>query len=105
MRLAVVLALAVLVAEAVAATRPTAFLNHFFVVVDTATYRALQDSAFVTGAFAPFEKRTTSRNDQTYTGIYWYGRHTYFSLQARRPGAVGTSGLAFGVERPANRRW
>ncbi len=99
MRVATVLALALLSAGASAAGPPTVFLNHFFVVVDAATYRALQDSSFVTSAFAPFEKRTTSRNDQTYTGVYWYGRHTYFEVfEPDAQGPVGASGVAFGVE-------
>jgi hypothetical protein len=78
---------------------PLVFLNHFFVVVDSASYRALQESPTMTSAFAPFEKRTTARNDQTYTGIYWYGRRTYF--EAFEPGAqgpLGASGLALGVD-------
>lgn len=78
---------------------PAVFLNHFFVVVDSASYRALQESATLTGPFAPFEKRTTVRNDQTYTGIYWYGRRTYFeAFEPDSQGPVGASGLAFGVD-------
>jgi len=78
---------------------PAVFLNHFFVVVDAASYRAMQESAFLTGAFAPFEKRTTARNDQTYTGIYWYGRRTYFeAFEPESQGPQGASGLALGVE-------
>ena len=68
-------------------------------VVDSASYRALQESATLTGPFAPFEKRTTVRNDQTYTGIYWYGRRTYFeAFEPDSQGPVGASGLAFGVD-------
>lgn len=76
-----------------------AFLNHFFVVVDAASYRAMLESPYLTGAFAPFEKRTTVRNDRTYTGIYWYGRRTYFeAFEPDAQGPVGTSGIAFGVD-------
>jgi len=83
------------------ARAPKVYLNHFFVVVDPASYRALQDSAYLTGAFAPFEKRTTARNDQTYTGIYWYGRRTYFeAFEPESQGPIGASGLALGVEGP-----
>lgn len=78
---------------------PAVFLNHFFVVVDSASYRALQESATLTGPFAPFEKRTTVRNDQTYTGSYWYGRRTYFEVfEPDSQGPVGASGLALGVD-------
>ncbi|HEY5907642.1 MAG TPA: DUF5829 family protein [Vicinamibacteria bacterium] len=87
--------------QAQAAARPSVFLNHFYVVVDSASYRALQQSAFLTGAFAPFEKRTTARNDQTYSGIYWYGRRTYFeAFEPEAQGPVGSSGVAFGVDLP-----
>lgn len=82
-----------------AGASPSVFLNHFFVVVDAASYRALQESPTLTGAFAPFEKRTTARNDQTYTGIYWYGRRTYFEVfEPEAQGPRGASGLALGVD-------
>ena len=75
--------------------------NHFFVVTDAATYAEAQASRFLTREFAPFEKRTTVRNDLTYTGIYFYGRHTYFELfEPGLQGEPGTSGLALGVETP-----
>jgi hypothetical protein len=78
---------------------PTVTLNHFFVVVDAPTYEAARSSAFFTGEFAPFEERTTVRNDTSYTGIYWYGRRTYFELfEPGAQGPAGASGLALGVE-------
>ena len=76
-------------------------LNHFFVVTDPMTYSEMQSSTYLTREFAPFEKRTTARNDTTYTGIYFYGRNTYFELfEPGAQGAKGTSGIAFGVEEP-----
>jgi len=76
-------------------------LNHFYVVVDAPTYEAARTSAFLTGQFAPFEARTTVRNDKSYTGIYWYGRRTYFELfEPGEQGPAGASGLALGVEEP-----
>src|SRR5262249_46010053 len=47
-------------------------LNHFFVVTDPGTYSAMRSSSFPSQEFAPFEQRTTARNDTTYTGIYFY---------------------------------
>ena len=86
-------------AGAGAAQPPPVFLNHFFVVVDAASYQAARSSAFLTREFAPFEARTTVRNDMSYTGIYWYGRHTYFELfEPGSQGQQGASGLALGVE-------
>jgi len=80
---------------------PAVTLNHFYAVVDAATYAAARDSAFLTREFAPFEARTTVRTDMSYTGIYWYGRRTYFELfEPGGQGPVGSSGLALGVEDP-----
>jgi hypothetical protein len=80
---------------------PAVTLNHFYVVVDAATYEAARRSAFLTGEFAPFEARTTVRNDTSYTGIYWYGRRTYFELfEPGAQGPAGASGVALGVEVP-----
>ena len=59
------------------------------------------DVPFLTREFAPFEARTTVRNDKSYTGIYWYGRETYFELfEPGEQGPAGASGLALGVEEP-----
>ena len=96
-------AVAVMVAFAgvgiVADTVPAVFLNHFYVVVDAETYEAAQASALLTRDFAPFEKRTTQRNDTSYTGVYWYGQRTYFELfEPGAQGPAGASGLALGVE-------
>ena len=78
---------------------PSVFLNHFYAVVDAASYEAARTSPFLTREFAPFEARTTVRNDKSYTGIYWYGRRTYFELfEPGEQGPAGASGLALGVE-------
>ena len=93
------------------AANPAVVLNHFFVVVDAASYAAARSSPFLTREFAPFEARTTVRNDTSYTGIYWYGRRTYFELfEPGSQGPQGASGLALGVEEPGasagvRRRW
>lgn len=80
---------------------PSIPLNHFYVVVDAPSYEAARTSKFLTGELAPFEARTTVRNDTSYTGIYWYGRHTYFELfEPGAQGPAGASGLALGVEQP-----
>jgi len=94
--------LAAVVSAAAADERgPAVPLNHFFVVVDAATYEAARSSEFLIREWAPFEARTTVRNDTSYTGIYWYGRRTYFELfEPGAQGPVGASGLALGVEEP-----
>lgn len=74
-------------------------LNHFFIVPTPDTYEALRQSAFLRESFAVFEARTTVRQDLTYTGIYFYGDHTYFEFLPPGPGfAEANAGVAFGVE-------
>lgn len=76
-------------------------LNHFYVVLDPASYKAIEGSDFLRGQLAPSETRTTVRTDMTYTGLYFYGMRTYFELfdgSSPAMGGVGASGLAFGVE-------
>ncbi|MBM3735302.1 MAG: hypothetical protein FJW39_05885 [Acidobacteria bacterium] len=83
---------------------PPVFLNHFFLTLDRDTFAAVRDSAWLKTVFAPYEERTTQRNDAAYTGIYFYGRNTYFEFfedgAEGRP--VGASGIALGIERPAD---
>ena len=79
------------------------YLNHFFVTLDKPTFAAVRAQDWLRTAFGPFEARTTKRNDTTYTGIYFYGRSTYFEFfeEGSEPGKVkGASGIAFGVETP-----
>lgn len=47
------------------------FLNHFYVVLDS------RGRYVFTKAFCPNETRTAVRADATYTGLYFYGIHTY----------------------------
>jgi hypothetical protein len=79
----------------------TVYLNHFFLTIDAESYNAIQSSPFLRDEFAPFEQRTTVRQDITYTGSYFYGAHTYFEFFEAGHGsgrALGASGIAFGVE-------
>ena len=78
-------------------------LNHFYVVIPKDAYDAIRASEFMTKVFAPFEARTTVRNDQTYTGIYFYGRRTYFEFfEPDAQGPVGASGIALGTDTPGH---
>lgn len=79
------------------------YLNHFYVVLDPATYKAIESSDFLRGQFAPSEVRSTVRTDMSYTGLYFYGTNTYFEFfdgSSAAMGGVGASGIAFGVEQP-----
>ncbi len=78
-------------------------LNHFYLTIDPQMYADIERSAFLKEQFAPFERRTTVRTDRTYTGIYFYGNHTYFEFfEAKtKPGEkLGDSAIAFGVDYP-----
>ncbi len=76
-------------------------LNHFFLTLDHATFKEIQNSAFLRKEFAPSEERTTVRKDMTYTGLYFYGINTYFEFfdaSQEKTRKAGDSGIAFGVE-------
>ncbi|HVR98339.1 MAG TPA: DUF5829 family protein [Thermoanaerobaculia bacterium] len=87
--------------------RPPVFLNHFYVVLDGPTYKAVEQSPFLRQQFAPTEKRTTVRTDRSYTGFYFYGTNTYFEFfDGSDPGsaAFAGDGLAFGVDQAGGLR-
>jgi hypothetical protein len=76
-------------------------LNHFFVVPDAATYKAIAGSEFLRKEFAVTETRTTVRADSTYTGFYLYGANTYFEfLDSINDNSIGKgdSGVAFSID-------
>jgi hypothetical protein len=79
------------------------YLNHLYVVSSPDTYKAVAENAFLQKNFGAFESRTTTRADKTYTGLYFYGEHTYFELleppkDGKAPETL--SGVAFGAETP-----
>ena len=81
--------------------RPPVFLNHFFVVVDSTTFKDIEQSSFLRREFAVTEQRTTVRTDMTYTGLYFYGTNTYFEFfdeSSDTSRQVGFSGIALGVD-------
>lgn len=82
---------------------PQVLLNHFYVVLDSATCKAVEQDPILRRQFAVNEKRTTTNAEMTYTGLYFYGVHTYFELFdiANFPGhRIGDSAIAFGVDQP-----
>lgn len=76
-------------------------LNHFYATVDSQTYAAIEANQFLKESFAPSEKRTTVRNDSTYSGLYFYGDQTYFEFFEENTGdrKPGDAGLALGLEK------
>jgi hypothetical protein len=82
---------------------PSVFLNHFYVVIDSATYKDIEQSSFLRREFAVTEQRTTVRTDRSYTGLYCYGTNTYFEffdVSSDSSRQVSFSGIAFGVDQP-----
>ena len=82
---------------------PQVLLNHFYVVLDSPTYRAIEENAFLRKHFAINEKRTTTNAEITYTGLYFYGINTYFEffdIGNSPKDQVGDSAIAFGVDQP-----
>ena len=80
---------------------PSVFLNHFYVVIDSATYKDIEQSPLLRREFAVTEQRTTVRTDRSYTGLYFYGTNTYFEffdVSSDSSRQVGFSGIAFGVD-------
>lgn len=83
---------------------PKVFLNHFFLIIDSSTYKNIVESDFIKNEFANFEQRTTFISDnESYTGAYIYGENTYFEFfdTSKKPSSMPvdtTSGIAFGVE-------
>jgi hypothetical protein len=76
-------------------------LNHFFLTLDSQTYKEINESSFLKDEFAAFEQRTTVRADMTYTGIYFYGTRSYFEFfeAGKNSGrAEGATGVASGIE-------
>lgn len=81
--------------------RDSLALNHFYIVLDSATYKAIEQSPFLRREFAVTEQRTTTRTDITYTGVYFYGTNTYFEffdVANQTMGRLGDGGIAFGVD-------
>ena len=84
---------------------PAPGLNHFYVILDHDTFNAIEQSAFLKEQFAVFEKRTTVRTDRTYTGIYFYGKETYFEMldATTADPNLGHGGMAFGDDAPGGK--
>ena len=80
---------------------PQVFLNHFYVVIDSATFKDIEQSPFLRREFSVTEHRTTVRTDRTYTGLYFYGTNTYFEffdVSSDTSRQIGFSGIALGVD-------
>ncbi len=78
---------------------PRLLLNHVYFVLDSATYHDIESSPFLGTQFAGREVRTAESGGLKWSGLYFYGRHTYLEifgpngLPGSQPGDVGI-GLA-----------
>jgi len=60
---------------------PKVYVNHFFLIIDSATYKDIVESEFIKNEFATLEERTTvSNNNESWTGAYIYGESTYIEI-------------------------
>ena len=97
----VIFLLGILTPRQTKSKRPPVFLNHFFVVIDSTTFKDIEQSPFLRREFAVTEQRTTVRTDMTYTGLYFYGTNTYFEffdVASDTSRQIGFSGIALGVD-------
>lgn len=80
--------------------KPTIFLNHFYIVVGTAIFKALQKSEFFTKEFANVEvKSFSSQGIGEWEGLYLRGKDTYVEFfAAHGDRKLGDYGFGFGVE-------
>jgi Family of unknown function (DUF5829) len=82
---------------------PQVFLNHFYVVLNSPTYKAIEEDGSLRKHFAVNERRTTTNAEMSYTGLYFYGINTYFEffdIGNSPKDQVGDSAIAFGVDEP-----
>ena len=74
---------------------PRLLLNHVYFVLDSVTYHDIEASPFLAAQFAGREVRTTVSGGLKWSGLYFYGRHTYLEilgpngLPGSQPGDVG----------------
>jgi len=84
------------VPAAVRENLPVVGLNHLTLVPDSATFAAIEKSAFLRDTFALFT--TSPRDRSASTGIALLGRSTYVEFLAPAGGTAWTSSLALGTD-------
>jgi hypothetical protein len=78
-------------------------LNHVYLYVDSATVRAIMNSAFMRDSFSDLRVETNSdAGGRTWNAVYLHGEQTYFELFGPRESSFppGFTGIALSVERP-----
>ena len=105
MILRVLFALAITALDVGSQDRPYVPLNHVYIVLDSATFADIGNSAFLRNEFASVRRQESSTGaGQSWSGLYAHGLHTYVEFfppgrSARPRSRPGFSGIAFSVER------
>jgi len=77
---------------------PEIYLNHIYVVLDSATYQHLFDSSVLTKEIAYSIQNSTQTNQNSYTGKYIAGKNGYlefFTPTSHSGLSIGSIGLGF----------
>lgn len=76
------------------------YLDHVMVTVAPAIYEAIGSSAFLRERFSSVVIDTVTATDDTWTGAYVSGKHTYIEFFcSSEPDDSGSDGIGFSVER------
>jgi sorbitol-specific phosphotransferase system component IIA len=76
-------------------------INHVYLAIDSATMSALNGNIFMKDELAGAEFRKTElSNSQSYTGLYLYGKNSYFEFLQDTETPIGFTGIGFGIESP-----
>lgn len=80
--------------------KPLVYVNHVYVTLDSATYFAVSNSAFLKDIFsACITKTIAADSGQSWTGTYVWGENTYIEFfNIGEYENKGYSGIGFGVE-------
>ncbi len=77
---------------------PDIYLNHVYIVLDSATYNKLFDIPYIEQKLGNIKTSTTHTSDGTWSGKYLYGKNGYlefFTTEGLQTSTVGDFGLGF----------
>lgn len=74
------------------------YLNHLYIVLDSASYNNLSDSNFITQKLGNLKVTSTSTTEDSWSGKYFHGKNGYFeffSTKSYKGAILGDCGLGF----------
>lgn len=77
---------------------PKIRLNHVYLVLDSATYNHLFDSAFIAQTIGKIKTSAVTTTNDSWSGKYLFGKNGYFEFfsdQGYKGASVGDCGLGF----------